>query len=91
MVDETIAAWRFRPHPLISGGHAQTVAGALSAGSTGALPRRLATFNTGRIGSYALAGAMAGALGGLASAAGPEAVIRTVLFVAARVKHCPRS
>jgi sulfite exporter TauE/SafE len=60
------------------------VAGALAAGSTGSLPRRLAAFNAGRIGSYALAGAIAGALGMLAHAAGPEAVLRTVLFIAAQ-------
>lgn len=60
------------------------IAGALSAGSTGALPARLAAFNLGRIGSYATAGALAGVMGGLAQAAGPEAVLRTVLFVAAQ-------
>jgi sulfite exporter TauE/SafE len=61
------------------------IAAALSAGSKGALPRRIAAFNLGRIGSYAIAGAFAGALGGLAQAAGPEAALRTVLFVAAQV------
>jgi len=60
------------------------IAGALSAGSTGALPRRLAAFNFGRIGSYAVAGSIAGAVGGLAQAAGPEALLRTALFVAAQ-------
>ena len=60
------------------------VVGALSAGSTGPLWRRLAGYNAGRIGSYAVAGALAGALGGLAQVAGPEAVLRTVLFVAAQ-------
>ena len=29
MVDERMAAWRFRPHPLVASGHAQTIAGAL--------------------------------------------------------------
>jgi predicted alpha/beta-fold hydrolase len=28
VVEETIAAWRFRPHPLVASGHAQTIAGA---------------------------------------------------------------
>ena len=60
------------------------IAGALSASSTGALPRRLAAFNLGRIGSYAVAGSIAGALGGLAQASGPEAVLRTFIFVAAQ-------
>jgi sulfite exporter TauE/SafE len=60
------------------------VAGALAAGSRGSLPRRLAAFNFGRIGSYAIAGALAGAIGGLANAAGPESVLRTALFVAAQ-------
>ena len=61
------------------------IAAALASGSTGALPRRLAAFNAGRIGSYAIAGATAGALGSLAHAAGPEAMLRTILFIAAQV------
>lgn len=61
------------------------IAASLSAGSSGPLPRRLAAFNSGRIGSYAVAGAIAGSLGGLAQAAGAETVLRTALFVAAQV------
>jgi sulfite exporter TauE/SafE len=60
------------------------IAAALAAGSEGALHRRVAAFNLGRIGSYAVAGGLAGALGGLAQAAGPEAALRTALFVAAQ-------
>ena len=60
------------------------IAGALAAGSSGYLPRRIAAFNLGRVGSYAAAGAIAGSLGGLVQAAGPEAVLRTLLFVAAQ-------
>lgn len=60
------------------------IVGALSAGSTGPLWRRLAAFNAGRIASYSVAGALAGALGGLAQAAGPEANLRTTLFIAAQ-------
>jgi sulfite exporter TauE/SafE len=60
------------------------IAGALSAGSSGPLPRRIAAFNLGRIGSYAAAGALAGSFGGLARAAGPEAALATALFVAAQ-------
>jgi sulfite exporter TauE/SafE len=60
------------------------IVGALSVGSTGPLWRRLSAFNAGRVASYSAAGALAGGLGGLAQAAGPEAVLRTALFVAAQ-------
>ena len=60
------------------------IAGALSAGSSGPLARRTAAFHLGRIGSYAVAGALAGAIGGLARVAGPEALLATALFVAAQ-------
>ena len=60
------------------------IAGALAAGSTGPVPRRLAAFNAGRVGSYAVAGALAGLVGTLAGAAGPGAVLRTLLFIAAQ-------
>ena len=61
------------------------IVGSLSAAATGpALPRQLA-FNAGRISSYALAGAAAGAAGGLAQLAGPALGARTALFVAANI------
>ena len=60
------------------------IAGALSASSTGAVPRRLAAFNLGRIGSYAIAGSLAGAVGALAQASGPEALLRAFIFVVAQ-------
>lgn len=61
------------------------IVGALSAASRGSLSARLAAFNAGRIASYATAGATAGAMGGLAQGVGPEAILRTALFVAAQV------
>ena len=60
------------------------ISGALGAGSTGRLPRRLAAFHAGRIGSYAIAGSIAGLLGAMTQLAGPEAALRTALFVAAQ-------
>ena len=59
------------------------IVAALSAGSQGPAWRRLGAFNFGRIGSYAVAGAAAGTLGAVAQAAGPEAALRTVLFIVA--------
>ncbi|HSJ98097.1 MAG TPA: sulfite exporter TauE/SafE family protein [Myxococcota bacterium] len=61
------------------------IVGSLSAAARGpALPRQLA-FNLGRIASYAMAGAAAGAAGGLLQLAGPALAAQTVLFVAANV------
>ena len=60
------------------------IVGALSAGSSGPAWRRLAAFNVGRILSYAVAGALAGTVGVALQAAGPEAVLRTALFVFAQ-------
>ena len=60
------------------------IVGALSAGSRGPAWRRLAAFNAGRILSYAVAGGLAGSVGGALQAAGPETVLRTVLFVVAQ-------
>ena len=60
------------------------IAASLSAASSGpALPRQLA-FNAGRIGSYATAGALAGALGGVMTAA-PLLDARLALLVLANV------
>jgi hypothetical protein len=60
------------------------IVGALSAGSRGPLWRRLAAFNAGRIASYAVAGAAAGAVGAIAQATGPAFVLQGALFIAAQ-------
>lgn len=59
------------------------IAGALAAASRGTPWRRIAAFNTGRVGSYAIAGTAAGALGAAATAFGPAGAIQVALFIAA--------
>ena len=59
------------------------IAASLSASSRGPALSRQLGFNAGRIASYAVAGAAAGGMGGLAQAAGPIASVQLGLFVAA--------
>lgn len=59
------------------------IAGALAAASRGSPWRRIAAFNAGRIGSYSVAGALAGGLGAAAIALGPVGLLQVGLFVAA--------
>ena len=61
------------------------VVAGLAAGARGPLLPRQVAFNAGRIGSYALAGAAAGALGSLAQLAGPVLFMQTALFVLANL------
>ncbi len=61
------------------------IAAALAAASRGPALRRQAVFNSGRIASYMAAGALVGALGGLAQLAAPLHAARTALFVLASV------
>ena len=61
------------------------IVGGLSAASRGpALARQLA-FNGGRIASYAIAGAVAGALGSLGQLAGPVLFAQAAMFAVANV------
>lgn len=56
------------------------IVGSLAAAARGpALPRQLA-FNAGRVGSYAIAGAIAGSLGALARLSAPAFAMQLVLF-----------
>jgi len=61
------------------------IAASLSASARGPATARQLSFNAGRIGSYALAGAVAGGLGTLAIRAGPMLGVQIVLFAAANV------
>lgn len=61
------------------------IAGALSAAARGPALRRQAAFNLGRVGSYAVAGALAGGLGSLVQSLGPVNAAQTALFVVANV------
>ena len=61
------------------------VVAGLSAASRGPALARQLSFNAGRIGSYAVAGAIAGAAGGLAQLAGPVLFVQTLLFAVANV------
>ncbi len=61
------------------------IAGALSGTARGNRWRRLLAFNAGRIASYATAGAIAGAIGGLATMLGPLHTARIALFVVAQI------
>jgi uncharacterized protein len=61
------------------------IVGSLSAAARGpALPRQLA-FNAGRVGSYAIAGAIAGSLGALARLSEPAFAMQIALFAVANV------
>ena len=61
------------------------IAASLSLGARGpTVPRQLA-FNAGRIGSYAIAGSIAGAAGSLVALAGPAFFARAALFALANV------
>jgi uncharacterized protein len=61
------------------------IVGALSAAARGpALPRQLA-FNAGRIGSYVVAGSLAGSLGALARLSAPAFAMQMFLFALANV------
>lgn len=59
------------------------IAGSLAAASRGPAWRRVAAFNAGRLASYAVAGALAGSIGGLAAAGASIQAAQTVLYVAA--------
>lgn len=61
------------------------IAAALGAASSGPSLRRHLAFNFGRIASYAGAGALAGALGGLAQIAAPLVAVQTALLIVATV------
>lgn len=61
------------------------IAGGLSAAARGPALRRQIAFNAGRVGSYALAGAMAGGLGSLVQALGPVNAAQTALFIVANI------
>lgn len=61
------------------------IAGSLSAAARGPALRRQAAFNLGRIGTYAVAGALAGGLGSLVQALGPVNAAQTALFIVANV------
>jgi uncharacterized protein len=61
------------------------IAGALSAAARGPALRRQVAFNTGRIASYALGGALAGGLGSLVQAMGPVNAAQTALFIVANI------
>lgn len=61
------------------------IAATLGAASEGPPLRRHLAFNAGRIASYAVAGALAGGLGGLARFAEPLVAVQTALLVAASV------
>ena len=61
------------------------IAAALSATARGPAFARSLAFNAGRIGSYGLAGLLAGATGGALAAAGPVFAVQAVLFVVANV------
>jgi uncharacterized protein len=61
------------------------IAGALSAAARGPALRRQAAFNLGRIGSYAVAGALAGGLGSVVQALGPVNAAQTALFIVANL------
>lgn len=61
------------------------IVGSLSVAARGpALPRQLA-FNAGRVGSYAVAGAIAGSLGALARLSAPAFAVQIVLFALANL------
>lgn len=61
------------------------IAASLSAASRGPVIPRQFAFNAGRIGSYAAAGAAAGALGNLVTVMGPLFAVQTTLFVLANL------
>lgn len=61
------------------------IAGSLAASSRGSPWARNLAFNAGRIASYAFAGAIAGATGGLVAAAGPVMAAQLAMFVVANV------
>jgi len=71
---------------LLGGVHCAGMCGgivaSLSATARGPLLVRQLGFNSGRIASYAAAGAIAGGLGSLAQAAGPVLAVQLALFVA---------
>ena len=60
------------------------IAGALSASARGSSRRRIVAFNLGRLGTYAIVGAVAGGFGSLAVAIVPLHEARSVLFVIAQ-------
>jgi uncharacterized protein len=59
------------------------VAGSLAAASRGPAGRRIGAFNTGRIASYSVAGALAGSVGWLAGSGSAIQAAQTVLYVVA--------
>ena len=66
----------------LGGASRRTVPIAVAAGASPPFDAsRLLAFNAGRIASYALAGAGAGAIGGIAAAAGPLDIGRNVAFI----------
>ena len=61
------------------------IAAALSTTARGPAFGRALAFNAGRIGSYTLAGTVAGAAGGVVAATGPVFIAQALLFVVANV------
>ncbi|MGZ5684819.1 MAG: sulfite exporter TauE/SafE family protein [Usitatibacter sp.] len=61
------------------------IVGGLSAAARGPAVARQFAFNTGRIGSYAIAGAVAGAFGSLGQLAGPVLIAQAAMFAAANM------
>ncbi len=64
---------------------ARGIVGGLASAARGPAVARQLGFNAGRIASYAIAGAAAGALGSLGSRAGPLVEVQVALFVLANV------
>ncbi|MGZ5065236.1 MAG: sulfite exporter TauE/SafE family protein [Usitatibacter sp.] len=61
------------------------IAGGLAGASRGSVPARQLAFNGGRIASYSIAGAAAGALGSLGPVLGPVVFAQSALFALANV------
>ena len=74
---------------LLGGVHCAGMCGgivaSLAAGSRGPLLSRQLFFNTGRIATYSLAGAVAGLAGNIAQVAGPALVMQATLFAVANL------